>query len=724
MEAHWRRDHQQQPPEEFFIPSSSSLLYPAAVNSAEEDPSASPPPADGRELRFRDGITQNAEGEEEGYPHRSPLSPDRLITCVDGEVLTLYHNFQRAVRLYPKNPCYGTRKHLRDGVSRGDYQFITYEEAHRRADALASALYNLGLRPGNNVAYYSINREEVAITELACQMQALPTVSLYDTLGYESAEFILNHAEVVAVVCSRDKAARVLEISKACPSLRFVIQMEDWSLLAKEGESYRQKEDRSILKDTNTKLLEYEDLLKDGALRKAPHTPPKPEDLATILYTSGTTGDPKGVMLSHQSFIAGLAGCAHAAPVYTNDVHLSYLPLAHVYERLLQTVSVYAGACVAFYQGDITKLIDDVQASRPTIFAGVPRVYQRIYDRVMQTVNDSFWHRRKLFNYAYTTKLEAMKKGEPTPNLDRLVFSKIQARLGGRVRMIISGSAPLSPTLNDFLRICFCCPLMQGYGLSETVATATVSSPDCVEGGHVGTPTVCNEIKLISVPDMNYTVKDVDDKGRPCPRGEICIRGLNVFSGYYKNPEKTMEVFTPDGYFRTGDIGRWNPDGTLSIIDRKKNIFKLSQGEYVAAEKLEGVYGRVPGVGQIFVYGDSLQSYLVAVIVPNFVDFLIPFAKKQLLITDEEQLRPENLCKNTQVRDYFMRELLQQAEKEKLAGFEQIKAIHLEPQEFSVESGLITPTFKLKRPGLKSHYEEVLQELYKQGPMGGQSAKL
>jgi long-chain acyl-CoA synthetase len=249
------------------------------------------------------------------------------------------------------------------------------------------------------------------------------------------------------------------------------------------------------------------------------------------------------------------------------------------------------------------------------VFAGVPRVYQKVYDRVNNQVATSNFVRRRLFDYCYQTKRDARRAGklDTVPFwMDAVVFSKIKERLGGRVRLIISGAAPLSAELHEFLELCFCCPVVQGYGLSETCAVSCVSD-ESLWGraeGHVGYPAPENEIVLESVPDMNYTVRD-----HPLARGEILIRGPNVFAGYYREPEKTAEVFTADGFFRTGDIGQWNANGTLSIIDRKKNIFKLAQGEYVAVEKLEQVYVRSPYIAQIWVYGNSERDQLVAVAV-------------------------------------------------------------------------------------------------------------
>jgi long-chain acyl-CoA synthetase len=646
----------------------------------------------------------------EGYIHRNPELLDTLLETPFPEVKTLYDNWRRAVSLFPDNPCFGTREFLANG-GRGDYKWTTFKQVDQEAEALTSSFLRLGLQPQQTVGTYSINRAEVGVVEVAAHNLCLTTVPLYDTLGEDAAEYVLKHAQVTAVVCSRDKTAKVLAVANNCPDLRYIIQLEDFAKRAQEGEGYKAKEDWGpLVAKTNVKLVEYSQLIKPTG-EKTVHRPPSPDDVATILYTSGTTGEPKGVVLLHRNIVGAMAGSMRVVPILSTDVHLSYLPMAHVYERLVLQCGLARGASAGFYQGDVKKLVEDIQVLRPTTFIGVPRVFQRIYDKVMQGVNESSWARKKLFYYAFNTKVEAMKKGEETPRLDALVFSKVAARFGGRVRMVVSGSAPLPPVVHQFLQVCLGCPVLQGYGLSETTATATVGHPADRNTGHVGFPTPCNELKLISVPEMEYTVDDVDAEGRPAPRGEVCIRGPNVFAGYYKNPQATESVFTKDGFFMTGDIGRWNADGTLSIIDRKKNIFKLSQGEYVAAEKLEGVFIRSPYIAQVFVYGDSLKSYLVAIVVPD-METLVPWAKQHLKKFSEKDLNAKTLCASPQVNHLIMSEMQNLAHEAKLRGFEVVKAVYLENEEFSVDNGLITPTFKLKRPALTKKYQQVIHQLY------------
>jgi long-chain acyl-CoA synthetase len=371
-------------------------------------------------------------------------------------------------------------------------------------------------------------------------------------------------------------------------------------------------------------------------------------------------------------------------------------------EMIVFLVAMSAGSQVGFWRGDTMLLVEDFAALRPTVLVGVPRVFNRIYDRINAQISQASLVKRQLFSYAYSAKLAALREsGELHHALwDRLVFSKISAVVGGRVRVILSGSAPLSPAVQDFLRIVFACPVVQGYGLTETTAALSVQDLGDTSSGNVGAPAVCTEVKLVDVPEMGYT-----SSGPGVQQGEICARGPSIFRGYYKMPEKTAEDIDRDGWFHSGDIGEWLPNGALKIIDRKKNIFKLAQGEYVAAEYLETIYLKSRFVAQVFVYGDSLRSCLVGVVVPD-VDVLLPWAKKQGF--------PENLaelCKDERARKAVLASMMKVAQDSNLKGFEKVKAIHLEPVPWAPEN-LLTPTMKMRRADAKKHYAPVLERLY------------
>lgn len=633
---------------------------------------------------------QSVEVRKDG-PNESPVRrfathPEKLLTKMNNPSIgTIYDVFEHARRQYPTLECLGTRT-FEAGGKRGPYKFKTYKEVAQWTDNFSAGLMELGAKEGDRIGIYSKNREEWVVTEQACYMQSLIVVSFYDTLGEDSVEFIAKHSETKIVIVSKDNISKILPVAERLDSLHIIIQMEPLDAPAQSSKY---------------KLLSFEDVVKLGEKNPKKHKPPKSSDLSTIMYTSGTTGDPKGVMITHGNLIATFSGLEPKLDMLCrpSDLYLSYLPLAHIFERVVVSAVLYKGGGVGFYQGDPRLLIDDILTLRPSFFVGVPRVFDRIYDKIKSTIDQAGPITKWLFNTAYEAKRKALRNGNTIPLWDLLVFRKFKSRLGGRVKAIISGSAPLTAPVHEFLLICFGCPVIQGYGLTETCAGATIADFDDVNVGHVGPPIACCEIKLIDVPDMEYYSSSTP------PKGEIALRGGHIATGYYKDPQKTAEDFR-DGWFFTGDVGRWNPDGTLSIIDRKKNIFKLSQGEYIAAEKIEGVYARCKYVGQIFVYGDSTKATLVAIVVPN-AENLLEWAKVNNVDGDLA-----TLCKSPIVNSLLMKELDATGKALKLRGFEFVKKIYLHPEEFSTTNDLLTPTFKLRRPQLKKYFTTQLEELY------------
>jgi long-chain acyl-CoA synthetase len=423
------------------------------------------------------------------------------------------------------------------------------------------------------------------------------------------------------------------------------------------------------------------------------------------MYTSGTTGNPKGVILKHSNMIAALAAAesrmGNIAEKGTG--YLSYLPLAHIFERVVVCACFYRGSKIGFFQGDVRKLVEDIQTLQPSFIVGVPRVFDRIYDKIKLNIEQSSPLKQKIFNYAYEAKKKAIKEGRETPLLDLLVFNTLKQRIGGQVRGILSGSAPLTSAVHEFLLVCFGCPVIQGYGLTETCAGGTLQLLDDTNTGHTGPVIPCCEMKLEDVPEMNYF-----SSSNP-PRGEVLIRGPHVTDGYYKDEEKTKQDFH-HGWFHSGDIGQWNTDGTLSIIDRKKNIFKLSQGEYIAAEKIEGVLAQSKYVQQIWIYGDSTKPTLIAIVVPDN-DNLLMWAKEHNINSSRTEL-----CNNKAVNEMIYKDITNIGKAAKLRGFEFVKAIYLQDQEFSIDNGLLTPTFKLKRPQLKTFFLSQIDRLYAENP--------
>ncbi|XVF31331.1 hypothetical protein REPUB_Repub16aG0136400 [Reevesia pubescens] len=620
--------------------------------------------------------------------YRSVRSPMKLLSRFDDhpEIGTLHDNFLHAVETYSDYKYLGTRIRV-DGTV-GDYKWMTYGEAATAREAIGSGLRHYGLEQGACVGLYFINRPEWLVVDHACAAYSYISVPLYDTLGPDAVNYVVKHSGIQAIFCVPQTLDTLLSFISLIPSVHLIVVVGG--------------ADENLPSLPGVKIISYLKLLCQGRSNLQPFSPPKPEDVATICYTSGTTGTPKGVVLTHGNLIANVAGFCRAMKFYPSDIYISYLPLAHIYERTNQIICVYNGIGVGFYQGDNLKLMDDLAALRPTIFCSVPRLYNRIYAGITNAVKTSGALKERLFRSAYNAKKQAIMNGrKASPIWDRLVFNKIREKLGGRVRFMVSGASPLSSDVMDFLRVCFGCIVLEGYGMTETSCIITVMDEGDSLTGHVGSPNSACEIKLVDVPEMNYTSDD-----EPYPRGEICVRGPIVFQGYYKDEVQTREVVDDDGWLHTGDIGLWLPGGRLKIIDRKKNIFKLAQGEYIAPEKVENIYAKCKFILQCFIYGDSLNSSLVAIVAVE-PDVLRDWATSEGIKYEDL----EQLCNDPRARKAVLSEMDNVGREAHLRGFEFAKAVTLVPEPFTLENGLLTPTFKIKRPQAKAYFAKAISNM-------------
>jgi len=616
-----------------------------------------------------------------------------LVERLFDDVSTSHEAFLRGVRLSGDKPCLGYRS-----SPGGPYAWLTYNEVLERSTDTGSGMMEIGCHPGDDghvfVGVYAPNKIEWVLVEQACNMYSLTIVPLYDTLGPEACVYIINQAQMTTVVCDESKIKVLLEQCDKCPKLKNIVKIG----------SAVTDEEKAAGDKVGVKVISFKDLEELGKSHRHEKKPPKPEDLAVVCYTSGTTGDPKGVMITHRNAIAMLSGLVYLVEqcgivVSDADVHMSYLPLAHMYERLAQLMIFTYGGKVGFFGGNVRNILDDLQALKPTVFISVPRVLNRVYDRVIKQVSSSSI-KSFLFNMAMRSKKAELERNIVRKDSiwDYLVFRKIQNSLGGRVRFLISGSAPLRDDVMIFLRCALGCQVFEGYGQTETTAAATLQMIGDQTYGHVGPPLPCTKIKLVDVPDMQYYAKD--------GKGEICFYGPNVFKGYLYDEKKTKEAIDEDGWLHSGDVGEWQPNGTLKVIDRKKHIFKLAQGEYIAPEKIETVYTQCPMVHQVYVHGDSKKSCLIAVVVPE------EGPVKKWAEKNDVQGDMNSWCTNEKVKKAILDQMIAEGKKEQLKSFEQVKAISLTPEIWSVENGLLTPTLKFKRPALKSHFKETFEDLY------------
>ncbi|XP_054493072.1 long-chain-fatty-acid--CoA ligase 5 isoform X2 [Agelaius phoeniceus] len=635
-------------------------------------------------------LNKQSIGIEGGARRAALLTDNNLLSYYFEDAKTLYEVFQRGVSISGNGDCLGYRK------PKQPYQWLTYKQVSDRTKYLGSGLLQKGCQPSSSqyIGIFAQNRPEWIISEYACYTYSMVAVPLYDTLGPEAIVYIVNKADISVVICDTPAKAEVLLKNcedKKTPCLKIIVLMD---LFDKELKDRGAKVGIEILS-----LQEVEELGKNNIREPVP---PRPEDLSVVCFTSGTTGNPKGAMLTHQNVVSNAAAflrCTeNTIECTSSDVVISYLPLAHMFERVVQTVVYSCGAKVGFFQGDIKLLTDDMKTLKPTLFPVVPRLLNRVYDKIQSGANTPL--KNFLLKFAVFMKTAEIKQGiiRNDSIWDKLIFKKVQETMGGRVRIMVTGAAPISPSVLTFLRAALGCQIFEAYGQTECSAGSTFSMPGDWTTGHVGAPLACNIIKLDDVEEMSYFSSNNE--------GEVCIKGPNVFKGYLKDPEKTAEAIDKDGWLHTGDIGKWLPNGTLKIIDRKKNIFKLAQGEYIAPEKIENVYIRSAPVAQVFVHGESLRSFLIGIVVPD-AEMLPEFAAKLGVKGSFEEL-----CKNPVMKKAILDDMIQLGREAGLKSFEQVKDLYIHTELFSVENGLLTPTLKAKRGDVVKFFQKEIEALY------------
>uniref|UniRef100_A0A8C3V8L0 Long-chain-fatty-acid--CoA ligase n=1 Tax=Catharus ustulatus TaxID=91951 RepID=A0A8C3V8L0_CATUS len=620
-------------------------------------PRAVKPPCD---LRMQSEEVEGLAGARRSVIGDSP----QLLTHYYDDARTMYEVFRRGFSISENGPCLGFRK------PNQPYQWLSYKEVAERAEALGSGLLHQGCKPSTKqfIGVFAQNRPEWIISELACYTYSMVVVPLYDTLGPGAIRYIVNTADISTVICDKPEKARILldhVERRETPGLKSIILMDPF-----EKELTERGKRCGVCIQT---MQEVEDC---GCESRHVPVPPRPEDLSIVCFTSGTTGNPKGAMLTHGNVVADFSG----------------------FLKVTESVVYCHGGRIGFFQGDIRLLSDDMKALRPTIFPVVPRLLNRMYDKIFSQADTSL--KRWILEFAARRKKAEVRNGiiRNDSLWDKLFFNKIQASLGGCVRMIVTGAAPASPTVLGFLRAALGCQVYEGYGQTECTAGCTFTTPGDWTSGHVGAPLPCNLIRLKDVEELNYFAS----KGE----GEICVKGPNVFKGYLKDEERTAEALDQEGWLHTGDIGKWLPNGTLKIIDRKKHIFKLAQGEYIAPEKIENIYIRSDPVAQIYVHGDSLQAFLVGIVVPDS-EVMPGWAKKRGFEGTYAEL-----CKNKELQQAIMEDMVRLGKESGLHSFEQVKAIYIHSDMFSVQNGLLTPTLKAKRPELRDYFKKQIEELY------------
>lgn len=647
---------------------------------------------------------------------RSVSSPQQLhLHLVRHNVTSMESMLCAAAARWGSRPCLGTRTVLSEEdepqpngrvfkkFNMGDYVWRSYVDVEEEARQFGAGLRELGCQPRQNVVMFAETRAEWMIAAHGCFKQSIPVVTIYATLGDEAIAHGINETEVSTVITSHELLPKFKKILANTPKVNTIIYMED-QLKTIDKDGYK----------PGTKIIGYKDVVQKGASSKIDSVPPSPSDTAIIMYTSGSTGVPKGVILSHRNMLATLKAFADAIPIYDGDILMGFLPLAHVFELLAENLCMIGGVPIG-YSTPLTMLDTsskimkgtkgDATILQPTCITTVPLIMDRISKGITDKVSRSGEFASAFFKWAYTYKQLWMKRGYDTPLLNKLMFSRIRQLLGGRVRMMISGGAPLSPDTHAQVRICLCCDVVAGYGLTETCSCATVMDPHDRSTGRVGAPTSGTLVRLLDWEEGGYRVTN-----KPFPQGEIVIGGDCVAEGYYKNPEKTKEEFIDaEGrrWFKSGDIGELHHDGCIKIIDRKKDLVKLQAGEYVSLGKVEAELKTCPIVENICVYGDSTKTFTVCLLVPNPQHLAELAARVGLPEMDFEQL-----CQNAAVEKAVVKELADHARKCGLEKFEVPAAVKLVTEVWSPDMGLVTAAFKIKRKDIQERYKEDIKRMY------------
>ncbi|VDK36490.1 unnamed protein product [Taenia asiatica] len=696
---------------------------------------------------YKPGI-QNHAYTLEGGIRVNPSYKDCVLPNILGNGSKCVHDlFKEAVSLGGDRPFLGT--HV---TPTSPYEWRTFSEVYASVKNFGSGLRTLDSltsEPSKCVGVYGKNRPEWLISQYACSSYKLITVPLFDTLGEEALLYICKQTELSVVVCdTAAQALKLLNLAETIPFVKHLIIMNTGddltALRARAGDAIQ--------------VFTFTEILTRGEASPLETMPSEPDDLALICYTSGTTGVPKGVMISNRMMLASLnnniLNCGR--DIITEDgVYLSYLPLAHILEQMFVLLTIFNRGRIGFYSGEPRLLFEDAKRLKPTLWTTVPRILLRMYEGVQKKIGNSELKKR-LFAKAVASKIQAVDACNFSTNTiwDILFFSKIRALLGGHVQVIVCGGAPLPTHILRFARAAFSCWVFEGYGSTETAGSLSSAAASDREGGHVGAPVPGLKVKLADIPSMSI-VAERDNKG------EILVKGPSCTTGYFKDLENTTKLFDSEGWMRTGDVGIWTEKNSLKIVDRCKHIFKLSQGEYVAPEKIESVYMESRFVSQVFVDGDTEQAYPVAIVVPE-VETLVQhmnskagsgtangnsskrslpngYARAQnkgdvnasgehapppsppvttavasntTFVVHGTQMTIEQLCDYKPAIKAVLDDLSALGKARGLKGFEQVKAIRLSAAPFTIDNGMLTPTMKTAREIIRRHFGSAIKALY------------
>ncbi|KAG5723723.1 Long-chain-fatty-acid--CoA ligase 2 [Termitomyces sp. T112] len=666
----------------------------------------------------------------EGAIRRSTLSVDGLVTQPFEGIDTVYDIVSYAARTHGTRKALGWRDIINiveeekdvtkvvDGkevtekkkwkfFQLSDYKYLTFVEVKEVVSEIARGLVELGVSKEHILNVYAQTSPSWQLISHACTSISTTIATAYDTLGEDGLTHSLNEPDCIGIFTNADLLPTVQKVLANTPTVKYV-------LYDGEAKSAVVEQIRSIRDVKVYTIDELRELGKGKPTEPLEARRPKPDTMACIMYTSGSTGNPKGVSITHGNLVASV-GAVYALlghHLTYDDSYLAYLPLAHVLEYIVELIMVFVGMPSGYGRvktltdASVRKCKGDISAFRPSIMVGVPAVWETIRKGIIAKVNGGSVVKKTVFNGAYAAK----KANIPVlaQIADSVVLSGVRAATGGRLRIALSGGAAISRETQEFLTTALV-TVLQGYGMTESCGMCAILPPELMRYESVGVPVPSTEVKLRDVEEAGYL-----STNNP-PQGEVCIRGPSVTKGYFKRPDLNEDetIFTKDGWFRTGDVGQWNPDGTLSLIDRIKNLVKLQHGEYIALERLEAVYKSCNLVGNICVHASPQAKQPLAIIIPHEAHL------RHAIQTNtngakgvDSSAHLSDLCEDKRVKGLLLKEINATGKKNGFKPQELLQAVILTPDEWTPESGLVTAAQKIQRSKIAKTFEAEIKEIY------------
>ncbi|KAJ3354843.1 long-chain fatty acid-CoA ligase [Entophlyctis luteolus] len=647
---------------------------------------------------------------------RNPQYTTLAVRPADG-IDTVFDMFQFSFKSRRAATAIGSRKVLSTSQGTKDgrpwtffelspYEWMTWAEIESLSLDIASGLHFLGLRPSDKLTIFADTSKDWMLMAIACISQSIVITTAYATLGQEGLQYSLTECSITAMFTNAELLPMVAKISKSVETLKTVIYNGEASadVLA------------ALRNDLKIKVLSIVDLAALGRESPAAPVPPSAEDLAVIMYTSGTTGAPKGVEITHSNIVAACTGGINYLKKYANesDSYLGYLPLAHILEFAVEIAALFMGIKIGY--GSVKTLTDvsvrnckgDLRELRPTLFAGVPAVWEGIRKAVLGKIQSAGIIGQTIFAIAYYVKLQLMYWGLGflAMPLDALVFSKIKEQVGGRMKMALSGGAPMPRKTQEFLSVT-AVSVVNGYGMTECTAVVALQELQSkLRVGITGTIASSIEMKLVDVDDTEYK-----STNKPKPQGEVWVRGPSIMRGYFKQEALTKEVMTEDGWLMTGDIGEVNQDGTITLIDRKKNLVKLSNGEYIALEKLEASYRMSKYIFNLIVHADPEKSYPIAIVMPIEKE-IRSLAKSINPQIDADSCDYKELCNRSDIIAVILDSMKEIAKSVNMKPAEIVRHVVLSPEEWMPQNGFLTAAMKVQRRFVIQRYQSDIDAVY------------